>query len=100
MKEPSTLEKEDQSKYLNYPKPPVLDMKWENCDIKVVELENTPKFSKLDEIVTPLRLLGLFFDDILVDMFGYTKLFNIFTPISKDYIWWISLWKSIIHKNK
>ena len=86
MKEPSTLEKEDPSKYFNYPKPPVLDMKWENRDINVVELENTPKFSKLDEIETPLRLLGLFFDDILVDMFGYTKLVNIFTPISKDYI--------------
>ena len=80
-------DKEDQNKFfLSYPKPPVLDMKWENRDINVVELENTPKFSKLDEIETPLRLLGLFFDDILVDMFGYTKLVNIFTPISKDYI--------------
>ena len=39
-KEPFTLEKdkEDQSKYyLSYSKPPVLDMKWENHDINVVE---------------------------------------------------------------
>ena len=33
-----------------------------------------PKFSKLDDIVTPLRLLELFFDDVLVYMIvGYTK---------------------------
>ena len=46
-KEPSTLEKdkEDQSKYyLIYPKPPVLDMKWEYHDINVVEWTNIPKF--------------------------------------------------------
>ena len=47
MKEPSTLEKEDPSKYLNYPKPPVLDMKWENRDINVVEWANIPKFPPL-----------------------------------------------------
>ena len=45
-----TLEKdkEDQSKYyLSYPKPPVLDMKWENRDINVIEWENIPKFPLL-----------------------------------------------------
>ena len=45
-----TLEKdkEDQSKYyLSYPKPPVLDMKWENRDINVIEWENIPKFLPL-----------------------------------------------------
>ena len=39
-KELLTLEKDkkDQSKYyLRYPKPPVLDMKWGNCDFNVVE---------------------------------------------------------------
>ena len=59
-----TLEKdkEDQSKYyLSYPKPPVLDMKWANRDINVVEWANIPKFSALDDLVTPLRLLELFF---------------------------------------
>ena len=59
-----TLEKdkEDQSKYyLSYPKPPVLDMKWENRDINVVEWANIPEFSALDDLVTPLRLLELFF---------------------------------------
>ena len=75
-----TLEKdkEDQSKYyLSYPKPPVLDMKWETRDIDVVERANTERFSKLDNKVTPLRLLKLFFDDVLVDMiFGYTKLYS------------------------
>ena len=59
-----TLEKdkEDQSKYyLSYPKPPVLDMKWANRDINVVEWANIPKFSALDDLVTTLRLLELFF---------------------------------------
>ena len=69
-------DKEDQSKYyLSYPKPPVL--KWENRDNNVVEWANIPKFSTLDYIVTPLRLLKLFFDDVSVDMiFGYTTLYS------------------------
>ena len=69
-------DKEDQIKYyLGYLKPPVLDMKWENCDIHVVDRANIPKFSELDYIVTPLRLLELFFDGVLVDMIvGYAKL--------------------------
>ena len=79
-KEPSTLEKdkEDQSKhYFSYPKLPVKDIQWENRDINVVEWANITKFSKLDNLVTPLRLLGLFFDDILVDMIaGSTKLYS------------------------
>ena len=57
-----TLEKdkEDQSKYyLSYPKPPVLDMKSANRDINVVEWSNIPNFR--DDLVTPLRLLELFF---------------------------------------
>ena len=59
-----TLEKdkEDQSKYyLSYPKPPVLDMKLANRDINVVEWANIPNFSALDDLVTPPRLLELFF---------------------------------------
>ena len=52
-------------------------MKWETRDIDVVEPVNTGKFTKLDNIVTPLRLLELFFDDVLVDMIvGYTKLYS------------------------
>ena len=43
-------------------------MKWANRDINVVEWANIPTFSTLDDIVTPLRLLELFVDDILVDM--------------------------------
>ena len=45
-----TLEKdkEDQSKYyLSYLKPPVLDIKCENCDINVTEWTNIPKFPLL-----------------------------------------------------
>ena len=42
-------------------------MRWENHDIDVIELVNNPKFSELDDIVTPLKL-DLFFDDVLVDM--------------------------------
>ena len=35
------------------------------------------KFSKLDRKVTPLKILELFFDDVLVDMIvGYTKLYS------------------------
>ena len=63
-KEPLTLEKdkEDQSKYyLSYPKPPVLDMKSANRDINVAEWANIPNYSALDDLVTPLRLLELFF---------------------------------------
>ena len=59
-----TLEKdkEDQSKYyLSYPKPPVLDMKSANRDINVVEWANIPNFSVLHDLLTPLRLLKLFF---------------------------------------
>ena len=50
-------------------------MKRENRDINVVERTNFPKFSKLDDIVTPLILLELFVNYVLVDMIvGYTKL--------------------------
>ena len=80
-KEPSTLQKdnEDQRKYyLSYPKPPVLDMKGENRDINAVKRSNIPKFSKLDDIVTTLRLLELFFVDVLVCMIiGYTKEYSL-----------------------
>ena len=38
-------DKDGQSKYyLSYPKPPVLDMKWENRDINVTEWANIPNF--------------------------------------------------------
>ena len=48
-------------KITTYPKPPVLKMKWANRDINVVEWANIPKFSALDDLVIPLRLLELFF---------------------------------------
>ena len=52
-------------------------MEWGNRDINVVERENISKFSKLDDIVTPLRLLEVFFDDVLVDMIvGYTRFYS------------------------
>ena len=52
-------------------------MKRENRDINVAERANVPKFSKIDNIVTPLRVLELFFDYVLVDMIvGYTKLYS------------------------
>ena len=79
-KEPLTLEKdkEDQSKYyLSYPKLPVLDMKSANRDINVVKWANISNFSALDDLVTPLRLLELFFVTYLVDIiFGYIKLYS------------------------
>ena len=53
-------------------------MKWENRDINVLEWANIRKFSKLANIVTPLRLPELFIlRDVLVDtIFGYIKLYN------------------------
>ena len=53
-------------------------MTWKNCDDNVAEWANAPKFSKLDHIETPLRLLGeLFFDAVLVDMIvGNTRLYG------------------------
>ena len=48
-------------------------MKWENRDINVVERASIPKFGKLDDLVTPFRLLKLFFDNVLVDLIvGYS----------------------------
>ena len=39
--------------------------------------QNIPKFSKLDDILTPVRLLELFSDDALVNMIvGHTKLYT------------------------
>ena len=64
VKGPLNLEKdkEDQNKYyLSYAELPVLDMKWANRDINVVEWANIPKFSVLDDLVTLLRLSKLFF---------------------------------------
>ena len=55
-------DKEDQSKYyLSYPKLPVLDMKSANRDVNVAEWANISNFNALDDIVTSLRLLELFF---------------------------------------
>ena len=52
-----------------------IPVKWEDRDINVAERAKNPKFSKLDDTVTPLRLFELFFDDVLVDMIvGYPKL--------------------------
>ena len=63
--------------YLSYPKPPVLDMKWENCDITVLEQANIPKLSKLDNIGTPLIYFELFFNNSLIDMgVSYTKFYG------------------------
>ena len=62
VRELPSREKEDQSKYyLIHSKQPVLDMMWANRDINVEEWANIPKFSALDDLVAPLRLLELFF---------------------------------------
>ena len=60
----------------SYPKPPVLNMKWANRDINVVEWANIPKFSALDDLVTPLRLLELFFDVLVAIILYYIKLYS------------------------
>ena len=52
-------------------------MKWKNFDINVVEQANIPKSGKLNNMVTSLRLLELFFVHVLVDIIvGYTKLYS------------------------
>ena len=51
-------------------------MTWKKRNINWVEQANIPKFSKLDDIVSPLRFLELFFDDVLVMIVGYTKLYS------------------------
>ena len=63
-------------------------------DIDVAEWANTPKFSKLDDIMTPFRFLELFFDNVLADMIaGYTELYsyrekaNITFEITNEKIW-------------
>ena len=51
-------------------------MKWENRDINIAEEANIPKFSKLDDIETPLRHFEFFSNDAIVDVIaGYTKLY-------------------------
>ena len=46
-------------------------------DVHGVQQANILKFSKLDDIVTPVRLLELFLDDVLIDMIiGYTNLYS------------------------
>ena len=49
-----TLEKDK-----SYPKPPGLNMKWENRDNNVVEWANIPKFSAIDDLVTTLNSAAL-----------------------------------------
>ena len=51
-----TLEKDK-----SYTEPPILNMKRPNRNINVAEWENILKFSAVDDLVTPLRLLKLFF---------------------------------------
>ena len=76
-----TKDKEDQGKYyLSYPKLPVLVMMCANRGINVINVvvwANIPKFNTLDDIVTPLRLVELLFDKVLVDMIlGDTALYS------------------------
>ena len=54
-----------------------IPVKWEDRDINVAERANTPKFSKVDDIVTLLRLFKLFFDDVLIEIIvAYPKLYS------------------------
>ena len=74
-------DKEDQGKYyLGYPKPLVLVMMCANRDINVISVvvwANIPEFNTLDDIVTPLILVELLFDKLLVDMIlGGTTLYS------------------------
>ena len=43
-------------------------MKWENCDINVVEQTDIKQFRRLDDIGSPLRLFQSFFVNVLVVM--------------------------------
>ena len=52
-------------------------MKCETRDVNVTERVNDPKFSKLDNTVTPFTFLELFFDYVLVDIIvGFPKYYS------------------------
>ena len=52
-------------------------MKLKNRDTNVAEMVNISKFSKLNDIGTPLRLFEYFFDDTLVEMVvSYAKFYG------------------------
>ena len=69
-------DKEDQNEYyLSYPKPPILDVNWENCRNNVTEQTSHSKFGKLGDIRALFRLFELFLDYALVNQIvGYSKL--------------------------
>ena len=52
-------------------------MKGKNCDIIIAKQGKIPNFSKVANIVTPLRLLELFFDYVFHMIFGYTRFYII-----------------------
>ena len=52
-------------------------MKGKNRDIIIAKQGNIPNFSKVDNIVTPLRLLELFFDYVFDMIFGNPKFYII-----------------------
>ena len=50
----NTWERYGRTKYYeSYPKPPLLEMEWENCDINVLWQANIPQFNRTDNIGTP-----------------------------------------------
>ena len=88
-KEPLTLEKdkEDQSNYyLSYPKLPVLDMKWENCDINVVKYASSTKWRLGENVILWLRkcLTPSVSSDIFMD--NYFPSFRLLTHLEVNNI--------------
>ena len=89
-----TLEKdnEDQSKYyLSYPKPPVLDMKWENRDIvcrmvKDSKVSSSTKWRLRENIV--LRLMECVTPSVSFDIFmdNYFTFFRLLTHLEVNNI--------------
>ena len=87
-------DKEDQSKYcISHPKLPVLDMKWENCDINVFTMVKHSKVSssnkwRLQENAA-LRLMKCLAPSVSFDIFtdNYFTPFRLLTHLGVNNIW-------------
>ena len=51
-------------------------MKWANRDINIVEWANIPKFSALDDLVTPSDFSNYSLRRVVDKIFGYIKLYS------------------------
>ena len=86
--------------YLSYPKPPVLDMRWENHNVNVVEWTNIPKFPLLlsEDWEKTLRLMECLTPSVSFDVFmdSYFTSFRLLTHLGVNDI----RAKRVLNKNR